>query len=140
MTTAASLSALPVSIQLHIAAAVGALLLGPVALWSRKGSPVHRSAGYVWVGLMLSAAVTSLFIRDFRLPNIAGYTPIHLVTVLTFVGVGTGITAAVQRRIGVHQRAMRRTYIGGCLVAGAFALAPSRFLGHWLWVQTLGWA
>lgn len=140
MPTAASLNALPVSIQLHIAAAVGALVLGPVALWSRKGSPVHRSAGYVWVALMLTAAITSLFIRDFRLPNIAGYTPIHLVTVFTFVGVGTGIAAAVRRHIRVHQKAMRRTYIGGCLIAGAFALLPSRFLGHWLWVQTLGWA
>lgn len=137
---AASLAALPLSIQLHLAAAVGALVLGPVALWSRKGSPMHRSAGYVWVGLMLAAAVTSLFIRDFRQPNIAGYTVIHLVTVLTFAGVGAGITAAVQRRIAVHRKAMRRTYLGGCLVAGAFALLPSRFLGHWLWVQTLGWA
>ena len=138
--TAASLAALPLSIQLHLAAAVGALVLGPVALWSRKGSPMHRGAGYVWVGLMLAAAVTSLFIRDFRQPNIAGYTVIHLVTVLTFAGVGAGITAAVQRRIAVHRKAMRRTYLGGCLVAGAFALLPSRFLGHWLWVQTLGWA
>lgn len=137
---AASLAALPLSIQLHLAAAVGALVLGPVALWSRKGSPMHRGAGYVWVGLMLAAAVTSLFIRDFRQPNVAGYTVIHLVTLLTFAGVGAGITAAVQRRIGVHRKAMRRTYLGGCLVAGAFALLPSRFLGHWLWVQTLGWA
>lgn len=140
MPTAASLSALPMSVQLHIAAAVGALVLGPVALWSRKGSPVHRSAGYVWVGLMLTAAITSLFIRDFRLPNIAGYTPIHLVTVLTFTGLSVGIVAALKRRISTHQKTMRRTYIGGCLVAGAFALLPSRFLGHWLWVQTLGWA
>lgn len=128
------------AIQIHVVAAVGAVLLGPVALWSRKGSTRHRSAGYVWVVLMLTAAVSSLFIRDFRLPNIAGYTPIHLITLLTFAGVGTGIVAAVQRRIPVHQKAMRRTYISGCLVAGAFALAPGRFLGHLLWVQTLGLA
>lgn len=127
------------AIQIHVFAAVGAVLLGPVALWSRKGSTRHRSAGYAWVLLMLTAAVSSLFIRDFRLPNIGGYTPIHLLTVVTFAGVGAGITAAVQRRIAVHRKAMQRTYISGCLVAGAFALMPTRYLGHLLWSQTLGW-
>lgn len=140
MPIASSLLQLSPAIQVHIAAAVGALLLGPLALWSRKGSTTHRSAGYVWVELMLTAAITSLFIRDFRLPNIAGYTPIHLVTLLTFFGLCTGLVAALHRRVSVHRRAMRSTYIGGCLVAGAFTLLPGRFLGHLLWVQTLGWA
>lgn len=139
MSTAHTFQQLGLATQAHVVAATGALLLGPLALWARKGSGLHRSAGYLWVVLMLTAAVTSLFIRDFRLPNLAGYTPIHLLTLVTFAGVGTGIVAAVQRRITVHQKAMRRTYISGCLVAGAFTLLPSRFLGQMLWHQALGW-
>lgn len=139
MNTAHSFQQLSPAIQVHVMAAIGALLLGPVALWARKGSPTHRRAGYLWVALMLATAITSLFIRDFGMPNLAGYTPIHLLTLLTFVGVGAGIVAAVQRRIAAHQKAMRSAYIGGCLVAGAFTLLPSRFLGQMLWHQTLGW-
>lgn len=121
------------AVQVHLVAAVGALVLGPVALRARKGTPMHRGAGYAWVLLMLGAALSSVFIRDFRLPNLAGYTPIHLFTVLTIVGVAAGIAAAVRRRIALHRRVMWQVYLGGCIGAGLFALAPSRFLGQWLW-------
>ena len=69
-------------IAIHMSAAIGALLLGPVALWARKGRlqrpRLHRAFGYAWVTLMIVTAVSAIFIRDFKLPNLAGYTPIHL--------------------------------------------------------------
>lgn len=133
------LQSLSPAVQWHLAFALAALLLGPLALWARKGSALHKRAGYLWVLLMLGAAVSSVFIRDFRLPNLAGYTPIHLLTLLTFVGIGGALVAVAKGRIAAHRQAMRGVYIGGCLVAGAFALAPGRFLGQLLWGQTLGW-
>ena len=82
-----NLSSLSPAIVIHLFLAVAALGLGPVALRARKGTRLHRAAGYGWVTLMLGAALSSVFIRDFDLPNVWGYTPIHILTVATFAGI-----------------------------------------------------
>ena len=129
----------PIALQLHLLSSVAALVLGPAALAARKGSPAHRTAGLLWCLLMLTAAASSLFIRDFRLPNWAGYTPIHLFTLITFAGVLAGLLALARGDLRTHGAAMRRVYLGGCVGAGVFALLPGRLLGQWLWGQCLGW-
>lgn len=133
------LAALPPAIAVHLAAALAALLLGPLALAARKGSPLHRTAGLAWIALMLAAAISSLFIRDYSRPNLAGYTALHLLTLLTFAGVGGGLWAAMRGRIAAHRRAMRGTYLGGCVIAGLFTLMPQRLLGRLVWHDWLGW-
>ena len=60
---AAALSALPPAIQVHLILALAALVLGPFALYARKGSPRHRWAGRLWVAAMLGVALSALFIR-----------------------------------------------------------------------------
>ena len=79
-------------IAVHMTAALTAICIGPIALWARKGSTpqnqrpkLHRAFGYAWVTLMLTAAVSAIFIRDYSLPNIAGYTPIHLLIPATLI-------------------------------------------------------
>lgn len=139
MSLITTFHSLPLAVQWHLPLALGALLLGPWALWSRKGSTLHRSAGRVWVLLMLGAALSSLFIRSVALPNLAGFSPIHLLSVATLVNLPLGVRAAMQGRIQVHRKTMRGLYIGGCLVAGAFTLMPGRYLGQLLWGQALGW-
>ena len=79
------------------------------------------------------------FHPDFRLPNLAGYTPIHILTVVTFVFIGRGLWLIARRRIAQHRLTMWAVYLGSCVTAGAFALMPGRFLGDLLWRQTLGW-
>jgi len=128
-----TLSSLSPAIVIHLFLALAALLLGPVALRARKGSRLHRAAGYAWVTLMLGAALSSVFIRDFELPNLWGYTPIHILTVVTFAGIAGGIFFIVQRRIDRHRQVMWSTYLGGCVGAGVFALLPNRFLGQVVW-------
>jgi uncharacterized membrane protein len=134
-----TLAALPVAIQIHIATASLGVLLGPVALTARKGSLVHRSVGYTWLLSMVLAAVTAMFIRDYNLPNIAGYTPIHLLVPFTAYWVVRGLWAAINHRVVEHRRAMKSLYISACVVAGLFTLLPQRTLGKLLWEQTLGW-
>ncbi|MGH6637201.1 MAG: DUF2306 domain-containing protein, partial [Polaromonas sp.] len=66
-------------IAVHMTAAILATAIGPVALWARMGRTqrprLHRAFGYAWVTLMVITAVSAIFIRDFTIPNIAGYTP-----------------------------------------------------------------
>ena len=129
---------LPPIVAIHLACAIPALLLGPVALTVRKGSRLHRAVGYGWVTLMLGAALSAVFIRSTALPNLAGFSPIHLLVPVTLLGIGTAIWHVSHGNVLGHQRSMRRTYYAGCVVAGLFALLPTRWLGHLVWGQWLG--
>lgn len=124
-------------IAIHMTAALAAITCGPVVLWARKGRVqrprLHRALGYAWVTLMVVTALSAIFIRDFRLPNIAGYTPIHLFIPLTLFGLIKAFRALAKGQIALHQKLMTSTYISACLVAGAFTLVPGRYLGQMLW-------
>ena len=129
-------------IAVHMTAALAAIALGPVALWARKGAnqrpKLHRAFGYGWVTMMLVAAVSAIFIRDYGLPNLAGYTPIHLLVPVTLLGLFGAFRALAQGRVDVHRKRMTQLYIGACLVAGGFTLLPHRYLGNLVWNQWLG--
>ena len=135
VTTAAHL---PPAVAIHLTFAIAALVLGPIALTVRKGSRLHRAMGYSWVASMIGAAISSLFLFERSLPNLFGYGPIHILVVVTFFGIGTGIWHIANHRVARHKRTMWLTYLGGCVTAGAFALMPGRLLGNLLWHQALG--
>jgi uncharacterized membrane protein len=122
----------------HLVCALAALALGAFMLRGRKGSPLHRRTGWVWVGLMAGVAVSGAFIRDYTLPNLAGFTPIHLFVGLVAWQLPRAVLHARRGDIAAHRQAMRGLYQGGCLVAGAFTLLPGRFLGSMLWPALAG--
>ena len=117
----------------HLVTAAAALVLGLAIVLRRKGTPTHRGLGWAWVLLMASTAIASAFIRDYRLPNLYGYTPIHLFTVLTAVNLPLGIWFIRRGNVEGHRRTMRGLYICACVIAGLFTLLPGRFLGSLLW-------
>lgn len=125
-------------IFLHLVTAIGALAVGIYLMSRRKGTASHRLLGWIWVALMGTTTVASAFIRDHQLPNIAGITPIHLLTLLVAINLPYAIWAIRQGRVEQHRRAMKGMFIGGCVLAGVFTLLPGRFLGHLLWHQALG--
>ena len=128
-------------IAIHMTAALTAICLGPIALWARKGSmqrpKLHRAFGYAWVTMMTVAAISAIFIRDYRLINIAGFTPIHLFVPVTFYFLFRAFQALARGNIAGHRKAMQRQYMSACLVAGAFTLLPNRYLGNLVWNQWL---
>ena len=134
----ATITSLSPLIAIHLTLALAALVLGPLALWARKGSCWHRAAGYAWVTLMLGAALSAVFIRDFRLPNLAGYTPIHLLVVTSLVFIARAIWYVSHGNVLGHRRAILGSY-AGLVIAGGFALLPSRRLGMLVWQDWLGW-
>lgn len=129
------------AILIHMTAAIGALVTGPVALWARKGAkqrPVlHRAFGYAWVTLMIVTAVSALFIRYSGLPNILGFSPIHLLVPFTLGSLFFAFRALAQRNIARHKKIMQQTYFGASLVAGFFTLAPGRYIGDLLGTRYL---
>lgn len=124
-------------IAIHLCAALSALLLGPWVIWARRGAKqrprLHRALGHAWVTLMLMAALSALFIRDFRLPNIAGYTAIHLLVPVTLVSLIVAFVYLARGNLRGHRITMTSLYFSACVVAGAFTLLPSRYLGGLLW-------
>lgn len=130
-------------IAIHLSAALAAVVIGPFAFWARLARTVrprwHRALGYAWFTCMVATVCSAVFIRSHDLPNIAGYTPLHLLVPGTVFLLYRGISAVMRGDITTHRRTMQRVYIGACLVAGAFTLLPSRYLGQLVWGQWLGW-
>ncbi len=129
-------------IAIHMSAALTALAIGPLALWARKGRTqrprLHRAFGYAWVTLMLATAISAIFIRDYSLPNIAGYTPIHLLVPTTLLSLFGAFRFLARGNINGHRRTMQNLYIGARVVAGGFTLLPGRYLGNLVLGQWMG--
>jgi uncharacterized membrane protein len=111
----------------HIAAAIGAVVLGGIMLALKRGTPIHRRAGRVWVALMLITALVS-----FGIKSSGNFSWIHLLSVGILVTLGGAIYAILHRNISKHQRMMISAYIG-LIAAGAAALLPHRRLGYLVW-------
>lgn len=124
-------------IAVHLSAVGTATLLGPVALWARRARQqhprLHRAFGYAWVTLMLAAAASAAFIRDFKLPNIKGYTLIHLLIPVVIGMLVLAFWFLARGNIRGHRLTMQGLYIGACLIAGSLTLLPNRYLGKLLW-------
>jgi len=130
-------------IAVHMTAALLALVTGPVALWARRSHQqhprLHRAMGYAWVTNMVITAISAMFIRDWALPNLAGYTPIHLLVPVTLVSLVVAFRALATHNIQLHRKTMQRLYFSACVGAGVFTLLPGRYLGQLVWHQWLGW-
>ena len=129
-------------IAIHLAAALAATAIGPVALWARKGRSqrprLHRAAGYAWVTLMVVTAVSALFISGGSGPRWGSFGLIHLLIPLTLSMLVVSFVFLARRNIVGHRQTMQYIYIGACLVAGGFTLLPDRLLGHSLWTALGG--
>ncbi len=127
----------------HLSTALAALLLGPLALWSRLGREqrpqLHRWAGRVWVALMLTTTLSALGIRHSSLAIWQGFSLIHLLIPLTLVTLTVAVIAVLRGHIRRHRRSMQSLYLFALLIPGAFTLLPGRYLGRLVWGDWLGW-
>jgi uncharacterized membrane protein len=114
------------AIQIHVATASSALVLGAYLLLARKGTRPHRLLGRIWFGLILTTAISSFFIETLRL--YFGFSPIHILSVLTLIGSWQAVAAARAGRIEEHRRHVGNLYTFALLTAGAFTLMPGRLM------------
>lgn len=124
-------------IAIHLAAALAATAIGPLALWARKGRiqrpRLHRATGYAWVTLMVATAVSALFISGGGGPRWGSFGLIHLLIPLTLGMLVVSFVFLARRNVAGHRKTMQFIYLGACVVAGGFTLLPDRFLGHSVW-------
>lgn len=118
---------------IHLATIVTAFLLGSVLLAGRKGTSDHRILGKVYFMLMLITGLITLLMPAQVGPQLLGHFGfIHAFSLLTLYSVPAAYFAARHGNIQAHRGYMICLYIGGILIAGAFAFAPGRMLHHLL--------
>jgi uncharacterized membrane protein len=118
----------PWAVSLHVGTVLTAVVLGLFLLARRKGGAVHRRLGIIWMGMMVTTAVASFWIRG----DSGAFSGIHLFSVGTLVAVPMAIWRARVRDIRAHRQIMISLYVG-LIVAGVFALSPNRVGGQFLW-------
>jgi uncharacterized membrane protein len=114
------------AIQLHAFTAMAAFALGAIQLSAPKGTLPHRTAGWIWVALMVIVAVSSFFIHDLRIWD--AWSPIHLLSVFTLAMLPLAVMHARRHRVDRHRRAMIAIFVGALVIAGVFTLAPGRIM------------
>ncbi len=119
------LAAAPLVIQLHIAGAVTAFLIGSVLLAGVKGTGLHKRLGWIWVAAMVLTAISSLFIK---VVHPGHFSFIHLLSGWTLIALPMGIFAIKRRDVRRHRRTMTGMFVGGLLIAGLFTFLPGRLM------------
>ena len=120
----------PLAIRVHVATVVPAFLLGTYQIFlSRKGAPLHRGVGYVYLALMTATSIAALFVHSL-MPNgpFLGFSPVHLFVPLTLFGVIGALRGAWTHNIYLHKSSMIGVYVGGLLIAGSLTLLPGRLM------------
>ena len=113
-------------IPLHAFAAMAAFVLGVVQLAAPKGTLPHRTLGWIWAGLMMAVAVSSLWIHQIRL--LGPWSPIHLLSILVLVTVPLGVWRAHRHEVADHRSIMILIFSGALVIAGLFTLLPGRIM------------
>lgn len=111
------------AIQIHVTAALGALLIGTVILLSPKGLRFHKTMGWAWVGTMVVTALSSFFLTGLMGGSLS---PIHALSAWTMISLPFGVAAIRRRDIRQHRQSMTGMFVGALVIAGLFSLLPGR--------------
>lgn len=118
----------PVSIQLHAFSAMAAFAIGILQFAGPKGTLPHRALGFLWLGLMLTVAITSFWISGHG-PRIAGpFGPIHLLSIFVLLMAPLALYWVRRRIIRGHAMTVIGMFIGGLVIAGGFTFIPGRLM------------
>lgn len=118
---------------LHLATVVPAFAIGAFQLLRRKGTPIHKFLGKIYMILMLATALITLLMPAEVGPRFLGHFGfIHAFSLLALLNVPVAYVAVRHGNIRAHRAAMIWLYAGGILIAGAFAFSPGRMLHAWL--------
>lgn len=113
----------------HLLTIIAALVLTPVLLLQKRGTALHRQLGWASAAAMFSTAVISMFVHE---SGPGRFSPIHLLSVLTIMGVPLTIMAAHRHKVAAHRVGIRFAVAGALLVAGCFTFPFGRLMGRWL--------
>jgi uncharacterized membrane protein len=119
----ALLASLSPVIKVHLYTALAALVLGAGLMAARKGRVFHRTAGWIWVALVMTTALSTLFITSLTPGR---WSLIHLFTGWTLIILPLAVIWAKRRNVARHRRAMMGLFYGAFAVNLLIAFIPGR--------------
>jgi len=111
------------AIQIHMLTAIGAFFLGAYVLMRRKGTLAHKIAGRVFALLMVTTAITAIFIRNI---NDGSFSWIHIFVPMTFIGLYQVISSIRRGDVKLHRKHVFSMYFAALIIPGLFAFMPGR--------------
>lgn len=114
---------------IHLATVVPCVFIGAALFIMKKGTPIHKMSGRVYMILMLITATVTLFMPakvGGTILNHFGF--IHLFSLLTFQSIPRSYFAIKKGNVKAHRNSMIGLYVGAILIAGAFTFTPGRYL------------
>lgn len=119
-------------IYAHLATIIPAAFIGAYLLLRQKGTPGHRLLGKIYMLLMMTTAVITLFITAEVGPTLLNHFGfIHLFSLLVIYSVPAAYFAVRGHNIQKHKFNMLGVYLGAVLIAGAFTFSPGRLMHTW---------
>lgn len=128
----------PLAVQVHVATVVPAALIGAIVFLNRKGTPLHKALGRIWMVLMVVTALSTFFIHEIDL--FLGFSPIHVISILVVIGCIRAVHLARTRQIAGHMRMVKNMYFGAIGVAGLFAFMPGRIMNRTVFGEGFEWS
>ncbi|HEX8884119.1 MAG TPA: DUF2306 domain-containing protein, partial [Noviherbaspirillum sp.] len=92
-------------ILIHLATALAAIAVGAAMFLFRKGTPLHRISGRVWLLLMAITALASFGIR-----HNGSFSWIHLLSLMTLYSLFQAVRSIRGRDIASHRRFVTGAY------------------------------
>jgi len=126
-------------IQIHVAFAIPAILIGPFAIFMQTSWRFHKRAGYTWVIAMAGLCMSGLFIPSLGLAVVGHLGPIHLFCAFGLHGITNGIWLARQGRIAEHRVALKWTWFGAMGAASLANFMPGRTINRVVFGQASDW-
>lgn len=122
MTLDAFFSA-PWHIQLHAVCAIAAVGVGVVQFTAPKGTIPHRAVGYLWAALMMTVAITAIFIKTG-----GSFSWIHIFVPITLFGTVSLVVRARRGMTARHRSLALVLFLAALLLPGAFTFLPGRLM------------
>ena len=124
----APLLAAPWLVQVHVAAALIAFVLGIVQFLRPKGDARHRLLGWIWVLVLAAVALSSFGITEVAGPG--NFSWLHGLSAYTLFGLVGGVIQARKGWVRAHRNSMIGLFLGAMVITGIFAFTPGRLMGH----------
>lgn len=113
----------------HLVTVLPCVVMGAVLFFMKKGTPLHKGMGKVYMILMIITATITLFMPAQvgpRFMNHFGF--IHSFSFLALYSAPKAYFAIRRGDVKSHQFSMIGLYVGGIVIAGSLTLVPGRFL------------